>query len=49
MKMEQKKPAYVQNVKKLETKAALEQKYQMELEQLEREIETKYSTVNPTT
>lgn len=40
MKMEQKKPAYVKNVKKLETKAALEQKYQMELEKLEREIET---------
>ena len=38
--MEQKKPAYVKNVKKLETKAALEQKYQMELEKLEREIET---------
>lgn len=37
MKMEQKKAAYVQNVKKLETKPALEQKYQMELEKFERE------------
>ena len=37
MKMEQKKVAYVQNVKKLETKPALEQKYQMELEKFERE------------
>ena len=42
MEMEQKKAVCIQNVKKLETaKNTLEQKYQMELKQSDRKIETK--------
>ena len=42
MEMELKKAVYIQNVKKLETaKNTLEKKYQMELKQSDREIETK--------